>query len=301
MTPELRWKASLSATCLHVAACRAAGLTATDAPLAAELDVPSKALAGEIFAAGWPLESVLQQLLALAADFENNRELVTRCATRLQLYAGPDRESVGRVAGAIADLEASLLRQKPELVDELAVRGGPLREQWEAWGPGLLRETARLTDAAIAPECAEVVLVAPYVGGQGWAHAAQNRVTLEALLVNPLPALPEVVRLAWLVSQLNSDLPRFADSLPRGGAARAFGLATLPAVLAAAASLELVSGDDEAVVERAIVAWGLGGNAPAEVGQRLWQWWNAWLDRPAASWGVAVAALDHILSAAPLP
>ncbi len=294
MALELRWKSSLSATCLHAAACRLAGLPAADPQLAAALDGPSDALAREITDAGWEVEPVVEQLGALTAEYDSNRELVTRCVAKLRLSSGPEAASVGRVAGAIADLEAALVRQQPNLAEELAVRGGPLREQWEARGPGLLIEMARLTDPSIVPDFAEVVLVAPYVGGHGRAHAAHNRVTFEAVLVNPLADLPEVVRLAWLVCQLNRDLPKFTDVASGSGAARAFALAVLPAVLAGAEAVELARGD-AATLERALDAWRLRADAPADVGERLWQWWNAWLDRPAASWGVAVAALDEML------
>jgi len=293
MPTEIRWKASLSATCVHAAACRLAGLPAVDSELAAALDWPSDALAAEIAVARWPVDAVVEQLVALAASYENNRELVRRCATRLGLDLGPGDASVGRVAGAIADLEAALGRQQPSIVDELAVRGGPLREQWEARGPGMLREVQRLAEPVVVPDFADIVLVGPYAGGHGWAHVAHNRVTLEAVLVNPTPRLPEIVRLAWLLCQLNQDLPQIAEALPRSGA-QSFALAMVPPVLAAGAEVEL-AGDDAEAIDLALNAWRLRSSAPEDAGARLWQWWNAWLDRPARSWGVAVAALEEML------
>lgn len=292
MTLELRWKASLSVTCLHAAACRRRAWAAADPPLEQALAEPADALARELARAEWPVEAMLEQLAALSAEFENNRELVTRCAARLNLPP-VDGEIMVRIAGAIADLEAALLRQQPELVDELAVRGGPLREQWEARGPGLLREVARLTEEAVVPEGAEVVLVAPYVGGHGVAHVASNRITFEAVLVNPLPELPETVRLGWLGCQLNADLPRYADVMRPGSAGRAFRVAMIPPVLAAAASVELVPADSTSV-ERALDAWKLAGELPADAAAQVGQWWSAWLDQP-KSWAVAVAALDRML------
>jgi hypothetical protein len=292
MQVQLRWKASLSATCLHVAACMRAGFAGADRQLTQTLGEPAARLFGELGMAGWPADAMLQQLAALSAEYENNRELVKRCAVRLNLPPVDDA-ILTRIAGAVADLEATLLRQQPELVDELAVRGGPLREQWEARGGGLLREVARLTEAAVVPASAEVVLVSPYLGGHGTAHPWQNRITIEAVLVNPLPELPETVRLAWLASQLNADLPRYADVLRPGTAGRALRVAAVPPVLAAASSVELVP-PDAAPVELALDAWRLSRDLPANAAEQLGQWWSAWLDHP-QSWPVAVAALDRML------
>jgi hypothetical protein len=269
-----------------------AGLAAADRQLAQTLGEPAARLFGEMGMAGWPADAMLQQLAALSAEYENNRELVTRSAARLNLPPVDDA-IVTRIVGAVADLEATLMRQQPELVDELAVRGGPLREHWEARGGGLLREVARLTEDAVVPASAEVVLVSPYLGGHGVAYPWQNRVTIEAVLVNPLPELPETVRLAWLACQLNADLPRYADVLRPGTAGRAIRLAMVPPVLAAAASVELLP-PDGAPVEFALDAWRLAGELPANAAEQVGQWWNTWLDHP-QSWPVAVAALDRML------
>jgi hypothetical protein len=293
MPPEIRWKTSLSATCLHAAACWRQGVPAADAHLAAVIDEPAAALIREIADAGWSVDETLAQLASLSAEYENNRELVTRALARLRLGALAGGPAANRVAGAIADLEAALHRAQPQLVEEMAVRGGPIREQWEALGPGMFVEVARLTDAAVVPESAEVVLVAPYAGGHGLAHPAQNRLTLEAVLVNPLPELPEVARVAWLLCQLNSDLPRFADVLPFGRVASTFRVALLPAVLAAGEAVELIHGGESAL-DLALDAWRLRQNLPPDAATRLQQWWSVWLDHP-SRWEIAVAALDGML------
>jgi hypothetical protein len=289
MPLELRWKASLSATCLHAALCQRAGLTAADSVLAAAVDGPAAALAGEIAEAGWPVDAVLGQLAGLAAEYENNLELATRALARLRIVGG---SSVSRVAGAIADLEGALRRSQPRVAEELAVRGRPLREQWEARGPGMLAQVARLTEPSVVPTSAEAVLVSPYAGGHGVAYPSVNRVALEAVLVNPHPELPESLRLAWLLCQLNCDLPRYADA---AGAARVHGaasLALIPPVLAAAEAVELAR-CDEATFAAALDAWRPPRPWPREAPRQLWSWWNAWLDGP-TSWPVAVAALDRL-------
>lgn len=295
MLQELRWRTSVSATCLHAAACRAAGLAGADAQLAAAIDVPSDRIAQEISAAGWRLAETLDQLTALAAEIDNNRELVIRAAARLR-QAEVDQPTLVRLAGAVSDLEAALSRAQPALAEELPLRIRPMREQWEALGPGMLLEIGRLTEGAVIPAAAEIVIVAPYAGGHGAAHVQYNRVTLEGVLVNPIPELPETVRMAWLLAQLNADLPRFSDVIPRGRSAAVFRLALLPPALAAAEAVE--QGQcNEAALEHALTAWRLyDANAAPGVATHLWNWWNAWLDH-AQSWPVAVAALEQLLSA----
>jgi hypothetical protein len=291
MATEIRWKASLSATCLHAAMCRHAGIAAANALPGEALARPADALCEEIANGGWSVEAVLSQLAALASEYEHNRELVTRALTRLDIY--PVEFVVGRVAGAIADLEAALRRVQPEIVEELAVRGRPLMEQWEARGPGMLQQLGRSTGDAVVPEAAEIVLVAPYAGGHGVAHAAFNRVTFEAVLANPHAELPETVRLAWLLGQLNSDLPRFADVMPPGTATATYRAAMLAPALTAGEVVEL-SRCDEATIDAAIDAWRLRDELPADAATRIWGWWQAWLARP-LKWPVAVAALGEML------
>lgn len=293
MLEELRWKTSLSATALHAALCRAQEIPAADATLAELLEPAADALIAEIAAAEWPPLQLLEQLTALASELDNNRELVTRAAARLHL---PPRDPalVVRIAGGVADLEAVLLRAQPNLAEELAVRCGPLREQWEARGPGMLREIARSTEEEVVPLAAEIVLVAPYAGGNGVANARQNRVTFEGVLFHPLPALPEPVRLAWLLAQLNADLPRYADLLPAGRSPKLFAVAMAAPTLAAAQEVELAT-CDELSLASALDAWGLAAGLPSDAPQKVWNWWNAWLDQ-SATWPVAVAALDRLLA-----
>src|SRR5690606_23019649 len=98
-------------------------------------------------------------------------------------------------------------------LEELELRSAPLREQWEARGGGLLATLARLTTAGLVPEMADVILVHPVLGGGGAAHWQYNSVQFEAVLANPLAELPEVLRLGWLLAQLNFDLPLYEDHL----------------------------------------------------------------------------------------
>ncbi|MBX3427266.1 MAG: hypothetical protein KF688_16425 [Pirellulales bacterium] len=266
-------------------------MPAADALLAAAVGAAADELVAEVDRAGWPIERALGLLASLSAEIAGQRELVEVAARRLGPIAG---DRIARMAGALADLEAALVAHAPELESELKLRLRPLREQWEARGPGMLLHVARQTEEQLIPASAEGVLTAPYTGGFGLAHASTNRFLLEAVLVNPLPELPEAVRIAWLVCHLNAELPRYAEATSTLPAAeRIVPLAALPAALAAAEYVELAA-CNEATVAAALEAWRVPGASPA-LAATLWRWWSLYLDG-ATSWPAATAALEQMLA-----
>jgi len=269
------------------------GLPVADSTIAAALYPPTEALRDELYACGLAIESALPLLVALAADYESNHQLVEMAVRRMQGAGAIGEAAIARLTGCITDLEAAWLREQPALVDELAVRGRPLREQWEARGPGLLRAITRLTVENFIAPSAEVVLVSPLVGGHGRAYLPSNRVTFEAVLTNPTPELPETLRLGWLLSQLNLDVPVLSEPMSQHRLPRLARLATLPLVLAAAESVELAT-LDEATLARAIECWYLAPTLPDEIPQKLLDWWQAY-ESSSTRWPVAMMALDQML------
>jgi hypothetical protein len=177
----------------------------------------------------------------------------------------------------------------PDALQELELRSLPLREQWEARGPGLMKTLEWYVGADALPESADVTLVHPATGGGGMAHVAYNRISFEALLANPASELPEVVRLGWLLSQLQLELPAISGSLPRNRALEVGSLGLAPVILAAAHEVEL-TGPIEPLLPRALELWGLD----ARHAETLHAWWDTFVaDRP--SWSTALAALDPML------
>ncbi len=150
-----------------------------------------------------------------------------------------------------------------------------------------------MTEDPLLVESATVTLVAPIVGGHGRAHLLGGRVTFEAVLVNPHSHLPETLRLGWLLSQLNQDLPMFSERIPRERMPLVVGLATLPLVLAAAETVELARLDAE-TLRSALECWHRPPQLPADVIERLQAWWGTY-HGSATSWAVALAALDAML------
>jgi hypothetical protein len=303
MTMDLRWRASFSASALYTADALRREQPLVDAALAEALTEPVAQFVGELEQCGLTGDAIWSHLLPLSASIDNNRELAEVALTKVigRQKAAPLRD---RLAGRIADLETAFRCVLPQVVDDLALRAGPIREQWEGRGPGLLYGVARLTEAGLLVPEAEVVLVQPVLGGGGQACVLYNSVLLEAVLTNPVQSLPEVVRLGWLLAQLNLDLPEYQGELRRERAMELGALAMLPVVLAAAEDVELCR-CDEATVGVALKAWraapdgnhaaGQGGKSgDKELAAVLFNWWDTYASaRP--KWPVALAALDQML------
>jgi hypothetical protein len=219
--------------------------------------------------------------------------LVEITLARLQGKGTVQEQVVSQLAAAIGILETKLLAARPEMVDELALRGRPLQEQWQARGPGLLQQAKRLTDESFIVPAAEVVLVMPWVGGHGFAHLKSNRVTFEAVLANPHADLPEALRLGWLLAQLNADVPIYGEAIPADRLAMIAGLATLPVILVAAESVEWCT-CSVATIERTLNCWHILPDPSPTVAAQLWQWWQTYHEGT-TSWLVAWRGLEALL------
>jgi len=291
---ELQWQASLSASSLHAAAAMIAGEELADRKMAAAIAGPVETLRSVVADLKVDTHAFVETLIEQASRIENNRQLATR-ALQKTVGAGNTLEvHISAVAGAVAEVEGAVLRTVPDLVDQLAVRGEPLRQHWEARGPGLLTIFGRLTEHELIAPRAEVVLVFPALGGGGAAHLATNSVRIEAVLANAHPRLPEVLRLGWLLSQLQMEIPMFGESISRDRLPYIVNLAALPPVLAAGSEVELAS-FDKASVEQALVAWHVEKDRPQVLAEILMSWWDTYFSA-SPRWAVALGALNEMVA-----
>lgn len=288
MTTTLQWRVSGSASALHAAVAVVRGETLADASLAGVLVDPAVALQVEIQTAQLPEEKFLRNLLGIAANMESDRDLARLALVKTIGRGVKAEQAEPRITSTITAVEAAFHRHLPKLAEELPLRIGPLREQWEARGPGFLQHVAYQTEEALLVEQAEVVVLHPALGGGGEAWLAGNQARIEGVLANPFPQLPEVVRLGWLVSQLNLDLPLLSENVHADRLPRVVPLAMLPAALAAGNSVELCQDSPDLLAE-ALSVWRLRADATV-----LTQWWETYRDsRP--PFAVALAALDKML------
>lgn len=196
-------------------------------------------------------------------------ELLTRVAAGRSPAESCAEVDAAAVTDLVAEASRTYLQFYPDLHQQLTWRTGPLREQWEARGPGLMRLISRISHTPLQSDLVpEVVLVQPTVGGGGCLLVDDRRLLFEAMLANPLPELPEVLRLAWLLCQL---LTRKESPLTPAIAA----LAWMPPVLEAGGQVELCR-SDEASLQAAIRHWPSPAPLQPEI-RRVRDWLPCWL------------------------
>ncbi|MCL4194130.1 MAG: hypothetical protein KJZ87_20500 [Thermoguttaceae bacterium] len=297
MSLELRWLASHSASCFHAAWAFSRGPLA-DAQIEAAIREPAESLRHEIVAAGICEEGFWRHIVPLSAGIENNRQLADLVVRKTIGHGKASEATTLRLAGWIAEVEAAVQRAVPDLVDRVAQGGEWIKEQWSSLGPATLSAIARRTDANIVVPAADVILVWPACGGDGAAHLVYNNVRLEAVATDPVAELPEVLRLAWLIAQLNLEVPIFSEGIPPRNLPLVAACAMVPPVLAAAGDLDLVYSPDS-VLPNALERWRVAGTSGSDLAPVISDWWQTYLDAQ-PPWHIALAALDRMLSSAAL-
>jgi hypothetical protein len=237
---------------------------------------------------GWQL------LIGMASSIASNRSLAEQWLRRVRQSGTSFDACAAQLSGAIGDVEAATALIFPNMLEQLELRSRPIQDQWLGYGHGLMAHLRRLTEPNWLVEQADGVFLQPVQGGAGYSINSLNRFAVEAVLTNPLPEIPEVVRVAWLVGQLQSDLPAYSEALGPLRAQPIAALATLVATLAAAEVLEL-SRCDEATIQLAIEHWQIAIPTVEDVSMALVPWWETYLQTK-PTWTIALKALDKMLT-----
>ena len=193
------------------------------------------------------------------------------------LSAGENEMQVDQTTKAIVnrlgDARLAFLNRFPKLSEQLELRARPLKERWETFGPGLLNQVGKQIWRDNPPDewwmnHVTAAMVQPMRGGDGGCDAASSRIWLEAMLTDVEPGVPEVLRVAWLVTSMAIDSYARETSndlrlmLP-------WSLVSVPLVLSAGRELELVRGEQLPVSE-AMQLWHFGD---AEIAETVSHWW----------------------------
>lgn len=211
-------------------------------------------------AATGPPAAFWQQVAGTAAHQPD--DLPPEAAVEATLASWPEwAEREDSVLAAAHELLARTRRRWPQLEHELTLRSRPLCELWEACGPGLLHQIRRTAPEADWQATCQVAWVYPLLGGAGWSCRGEGVACCEALLVNPHPGLPEVLRLAWRVVEAAVRRPSGDATDDETWVAR---------VVWAGQQLELVRGDAAGVAE-ALREWLGRSSAEAVAWSRRWE------------------------------
>ncbi len=290
---ELAWVTKHLASCCYAAEGIARGLPPADSRLGEPFAEATQALRKAISARRLPAGSFWSNLLAYAHQTDDRGSLIRTTLHKTIGFQETTEQSIDRLAECLREIEIEGRRALPQMLDDLAHRVRPLREHWEARGPGLLTAIGRLTDERLLADRATVVAVHPAFGGGGSASLVTNAVRIEAVLTNVVDGLPEVVRLGWLLAQLNHDLPIFSDRVLGSRLPLIAQLAMLPATLQASETVELSQLTPFTIAE-ALPAWQIEVAADKDIAATLLDWWNTYLDTKPA-WNIALAALDQMV------
>ncbi len=284
---DIRWLVSVDASSLHAARQVLRGGLLVDTVLAEKHSQPLDQLRSADEA--WQIDPiVLVEHLTAASVESSSCDQQVRLAIRKVAGESSVPRMAAAVTGWIQQMLGIFLQVHPRALEELQLRSDPLRQQWDARGPGLMARLRSFLGPEPLVESADVILVQPVMGGGGEAFVPYNRVSFEAVLANPVDELPEVIRLGWLLAQLQLDLPTIQGQLSRQRTLEVGAWAAVPAILAAAHDVEL-SGPVEIALPKALAAWRL----PAADADTLLAWWETYLaDCP--PWGIGLAALDQM-------
>lgn len=244
---------------------------------------------------GVPEDRFWERLMVLSVDSEGSRDHADRVMTHcLGADSRPDALA-SDFASAIRGVVRAFTAAFPKFENDMRLRIAPLQQLWEAYGPGLLRLIGRQTAPESIVGSAEVLLVQPISGGAGYPHLMTNRCHIEALLTNPEPLLPETIRLAWLLSQLDFERPVYSERINPFWLRKVAGFAMVPPALLAAQDLELCH-YDASTVQRALELWRLApvGNKAAAEAQLLMTWWETF-DHSRPEWTIAMTGLERML------
>jgi len=294
MTVPFQWTTHHLANCCYAAAGFSRGLQPVEETLGEALLEPCAEMQRQVAACEVPAAKFWEYLLAFAHQADNAEALVRVVLTKTAGIDGVRAFAVTELARALAQIIAATADVLPKLDEELQHRIRPLQAHWEARGPGLLKAIARLTDERLLVEETTIIAVYPTFGGGGVANLLTNSVVIEAVLANVLPELPEVVRLGWLIAQLNHDLPIFSEAVRDRRIAELAQLALLPPTLQASAEVELAALSPTSIAN-ALAGWRVNVAAGEDLAERLLNWWGTYCETK-PPWSVALAALDRMLS-----
>lgn len=275
---KIQWVSHPELSAAHAAYLVATRVDCNDQKTEQLLIQPVTEVNNRLFASAVDVSRFWQQyLLQILSDVP----MTQACGIAL-LSAGANEMQVDQTTKAIVnrlgDARLAFNNRYPKLVEQLDLRARPLRERWETYGPGLLNQVGKQIWGDGPPEewwmpNVTALMVQPMRGGDGGCDTSGSRLWLEAMLTDVDQRVPEVLRVAWLVTSMAIDLYARETSGDLR-LMRPWSLVSVPLVLSAARELELVRGD-ELPIREAMKLWHFGDDEVAEV---VSQWWDGQAD-----------------------
>ncbi len=207
---RIQWVSHPELSAAHAAYLVATRARFNDQKTEQSLIQPVTEVNNRLFASAVDVSQFWQQyLLQILSDVPMEQA----CGVAL-LSAGANEMQVDQTTKAIVnrlgDARLAFNQRYPKLAEQLDLRARPLRERWETYGPGLLHQVGKKIWGEAPPADwwmpnVTALMVQPMRGGDGGCDAGACRLWLEAMLTDVDPRVPEVLRVAWLVTTMAID------------------------------------------------------------------------------------------------
>ena len=271
---SIRWSVDADLSFLHAAEVVASGGLCSDRKTEQALAGPVTEINSRLLSASLDMGAFWQRLLDERLSDPNHPNA---CSIAL-LDAGCSELQVEQTASVItnrlSEARMAFQRRFPKLAEQLDLRGRPIRTQWDTYGPGLLNNIALQiwSDSPPAdwwPTRIDGLLIQPMRGGDGGYESNLRKFWIEAMLTDADQSVPEVLRVAWLVTQLAVEV-HTRERSSESPSSLPWEIGCVPMVLSAGRELDLVKGDT-LPLEAALRLWNLGTSETSGV---LLEWWE---------------------------
>lgn len=302
---RMRWTPGDRLSPIHAARCFSIGIQGVDESISRGIAGPMANLASRLAGADIDPAIFWPRLVGAAAAGDSDLEACHAALHTARCSVLSIDATAGGLASQLAEVRMVYQDRYPKLAEQLVLRGRPIREQWDGYSAGLLKRISKLTHPSFLPKSIHTILLSPYRGGDGSLDASSARVWIEAVLTNPIPEIPEVLRLVWLVAQVGlidglSTGPEDSHGdpwVPRSRLPRVAAIAMMPLTLEAAAYLEMIPTPADqlpSLFAKAAQSWRIPLDGPEL--DAVGNWWRQFQDLQTPP-PVTLKALDRMLHA----
>jgi hypothetical protein len=296
---ELNWRIDHDAAILYAVDMMRRGMPLGDGQWTKALAGPGNEMLRLLGAAPLTGEQIRQHLVPLAIRAEGHRHWADTFF-RKTIGGQLGELHAPHVAAEMAELTSVTNALWDARHESMATAVETIRGRCLPYLGTLAEAIGNLTEPGLITNRAEVIAV-PALSvdadtrprGGGTAYPLYNALSFELVDPDPDPELPETLRLAWLIAQLNTDLPIYSENLPRDARPLIGALAMLPPTLAAGEELELCRFDPERI-GGILRRWDVVGPDAPDLSGTLIDWWSTYREsRPPMS--IALGALLKML------
>lgn len=292
---QVKWKVQPRLSAVHAAYVVATNNRCSDSKTESALAASATEINQRLLSAALNMGVFWRRLLIEAAEERDDKSaveiaLLASGCSELQLDS-----TAAAIVNRLRDCRTFMTSRFPKLAEQLELRGRPLIERFDAYGPGLLRAFGNFVwdnspPKDFWPNKVEGLLVQPVLGGDGGYDADGQRFWIEAMLTDADPSVPEVLRVVYLIA--TAAMSRYTrDMSGEQSMSLPWAMATVPIVLCVAGELELVNNQVLPIAD-ACRLWHVGDPATATT---LTNWWNEFR-QTRVPLPVALKALDRLLS-----